>query len=168
MLVWDDWTWLIHGSVFHHHWSLPVGNIWFFAGKVSLCLSHNTEVLLGEEESTPGAGQMPVTAMYDSRAWIICPIYWWWCEIELQPNENRQLQSIDWWVSTFLYFVAHPFFQTKFQWSCEKASCSGGDTHSPLLEQFLGYLLWNTVSSQELLESHHVDQVHGPVLVNIG
>lgn len=114
MLVWDDWTWLIHGSVFHHHWSLPVGNIWFFAGKVSLCLSHNTEVLLGEEESTPGAGQMPVTAMYDSRAWIICPIYWWWCEIELQPNENRQLQSVDWWVSTFLYcFCCTSFFSNK-------------------------------------------------------
>lgn len=135
MLVWDDWTWLIHGSVFHHHWSLPVGNIWFFAVKVSLCLSHNSAVFL-EEESTPGAGQMPGTAMYDSRAWTIYTIYWWWYEMESQLNENYQLHSVDWWVSTF-FLLSLPqilFFKQNFNKMVKNVPVLG-ETYPPLYSQ---------------------------------
>ena len=152
MLVWDDWTWLIHGSVFHHHWSLPVGNIWFFAVKVSLCLSHNSAVLWGEEESTPGAGQVPGTAMDNSRAGIISTIYWWWYETESQSNKNCQLYSVDWQISTFyMYFIyiysfcCRFFFWNKISIKLWKEFLFWGDTPSPSLSrQFMKPLLWNT------------------------
>ena len=174
MLVWDDWTWLIHGSVFNHHWPLPVGNIWFFAVKGSLCLSRSSEGFLGEGASTPGAGQMPAAATRDSRSWTICSVYRCWPATGRQRNQNCQLCGVDSWISTFfIVLVANAFFffspnevEIKF-W---KGFVVWGETHPPLYPQENS---WCTFSEAPELrkaawKAQSIDQVHGCVLVHAG
>lgn len=158
MLVCNDWTWLIHGSVFNHHWSLPGSNICFLQLKVPFVYHRTLRCSLEKRSLHRGlvkCQELPRAAVKPRPSALFVD-----GDVELDVSWMK-IHGVDHWVSAFLLLILLLLFllQTlfsppKFKQIFERDSCSGGDTPSSLLSrEFLGQGPRNTSTPESCLEA---------------